>query len=273
MRMRPSMSDLRITGKTRYIPLIGHPVAQVKTPAVINALMAAAGLDAIMVPTDIQPGQVAAYFDIIRGSENCLGCSITVPHKQVARESVDVLTQRAQVASGVNIVWRAPDGQLVGYMTDGAALVAALIARGASPTGTHALVAGAGGSAGSAIAFSLADAGCARLTLLEPDKRRRDALTERLSALYPTLIVETGEPAAGTLEIAVNASPLGMQDGDPLPFDLAYMRSGGIVADAVTTQQITPLLAAARARGLYICTGFDMADAQLDFQMRHLRLK
>lgn len=261
-----------ITGHTRHIPLIGHPIAQVKTPPRINAWLAEAGHDAVMVPMDLARGAVPAFLDILRGSGNCLGCSVTVPHKQAAFAHVDTLSPRAQAVGAVNIIRRLPDGRLSGDMTDGAALVFALESRGAQLRDAVVLVAGAGGGAGAAISHALAEAGPARLILIEPDAGRCAALTASLAALHPDLAVEVGLPTAGQIDIAVNASPLGMRPQDPLPYDPAWLRPGGLAADAVTSQKVTPVLQAALDLGLRICTGVDMADAQLDFQMHHLGL-
>ncbi|WP_193366724.1 shikimate dehydrogenase family protein [Pelagibius marinus] len=260
---------MTISGTTICYPLIGHPVAQVRTPPAINAWFSAQGVDAAMFPADIVPAAVEAFFASLRGWGNCGGCSVTVPHKQAAFHAMDEVTARARQVGAVNIVRRRPDGRLSGDMTDGLAFVAALQTKGIKLKGASVLLAGAGGGAGLAIAAALAEAGVAGLTLLEPDAARRAKAAALLAGTFPALSLAKHE--AG-FDLAVNASPLGMRPDDPLPFDPAWLCSGGIVADVVTKPVMTPLLQRAAESGLTIQTGNDMADAQLPFQMRHLGL-
>lgn len=262
---------MTITGATVCYPLIGHPVAQVRTPPQINAWFAEQALDATMFAVDMTPAVVDAFFDCLRAWRNCGGCSVTVPHKQAAFCAMDHATDRARQVGAVNIVRRAADGSLSGDMTDGLAFVAALATRGIPLTGASVLLAGAGGGAGLAIALALAEAHVARLCLLEPDGGRRARAAAVLAEAFPRLAVDSRAAEAG-FDIAINASPLGMIVGDPLPFDPALARPGGLVADVVTKPPMPPLLKKAAACGLMVLTGNEMADAQLPFQMRHLGL-
>lgn len=262
---------MTITGATRLYPLVGHPVAQVRTPPAINAWLAEQNQDAVMVPADILPGRITAFFEMLRDWPNCGGCSVTIPHKQAAFRAMDHLTERARQIGAVNIIRRDADGSLSGDMTDGLAFVAALRQTGCDPAGKTALLAGGGGGAGLAIALALADAGVERLCLREPDAERRARAMDILRDAYPALALDI-DPGAGGFDIGVNASPLGMVPDDPMPFDPVLIRAGGLAGDVVTKPPLTPLLLAAQERGLAIVTGIAMADAQLPFQMRHLGL-
>jgi shikimate dehydrogenase len=64
-------------------------------------------------------------------------------------------------------------------------------------------------------------------------------------------------------DVLLNATPLGMREGDPLPCDPATVPSAGVVSDVITKPEITPFLAAARARGCKITSGKDMFEAQI----------
>jgi len=262
---------MTITGTTRLYPLVGHPVTQVRTPPAINAWLADQAQDAVMVPADILPGRITAFFEMLRDWPNCGGCSVTIPHKQAAFRAMDRLTERARQIGAVNIIRRDGDGSLSGDMTDGLAFVAALRQSACDPAGKTALLAGGGGGAGLAIALALAEAGIARLCLLEPDAERRARAMGILRDAYPALKLNT-DPGPGGFDIGVNASPLGMAPDDPMAFDPALIRPDGLAGDVVTKPPLTPLLLAAQKRGLAIVTGIAMADAQLPFQMRHLGL-
>lgn len=251
------------------IPLIGHPVAQVKTPPAFNAHFARNDIDAVIVPIDIAMNAVPAFFDNLRHWGNCVGCSVTVPHKQQATRSVDETSERARLAGAVNIVRRADDGTLSGDMTDGLAMVAAIRSAGFQVKGCRAMVAGAGGGAGAAIVHALAESGVGALTLIELDSVRLKRVRDVLARAFPnvTIVEDFG---TGPVDLLVNATPLGMFPEDPLPFNPAHHGGALILADVVTGPLQTRLVRKARDCGMRVVTGQDMIDQQLPFQMRHL---
>ncbi|ASY60513.1 MULTISPECIES: shikimate dehydrogenase family protein [Sinorhizobium] len=255
-----------ITGKTVFIPLIGHPVEQVKSPGPVNAWFSDNDVGAVLIPVDIFPEKVAAFLDAIRGTPNCPGVSVTMPHKQAACAGVDDLTDRARRAGAVNIIRRRPDGTLLGDMVDGDAMVAALAKNGVTVTGKTALVVGAGG-AGTAIIYALAEAGAATIVVIERDRAKADRLTGQLRRDYPELHAHDVLPDGIDVDIAVNASPAGMNPADPYPFPLERLTRAEIIADAVTKPPVTPWLEEARRRGIAIQAGAEMTLAQLPTQI------
>lgn len=260
-----------VTGRTTVIPLIGHPVEQVKSPGPMNRWFDDNNVDAVIVPMDIRPERVVAFFDVMRAMGNCAGCSVTMPHKQAAFIASDQVSDRARWAKAVNTIRRLPSGRLVGDMTDGLAFISALSDKGINVKGRNALLVGAGG-AGTAIAFELAHGGVDTLVVLEIDAMRQRALIEELRRLRPDISVHDHVPDGLRIDIAINGSPLGMHEGDPLPYPIEQLTDALIVADAVTKPVMTPWLEAARARGIQIQTGEEMAVAQLPIQLSYLRL-
>lgn len=252
--------------ETRGIPMIGHPIAQVKSLSPVNAWFASQEINACMMPVDIVPQRVAAFFDVVRGWENCIGVSITLPHKQAAFAACDRLSARASVARAVNIVRRDAQGLLHGDMTDGPAFCAVVKQTGRSIVGAHVLLIGAGG-AGSAVAHALAEEGAASITVIDIDVQRRDDLMKSLAAQRHGLAVRDSIASDVEIDIAFNATPLGMKTGDPMPCDLDILPLRALVADAVTKPAITPWLAEARRRGHMIQSGEEMALAQLAIQL------
>ena len=95
-----------MTGRTLVIPLVGHPVEQVKTPGPMNRWFGERGIDAVVVPIDIRPERVGSFFDVLKATENCVGCTITMPHKQAAFAAADEVSERARRAKAVNIIRR-----------------------------------------------------------------------------------------------------------------------------------------------------------------------
>ena len=132
------------------------------------------------------------------------------------------------------------------------------------------LIVGAGG-AGTAIAHAIAEEGAAALTIVERDRMRQRALLADLSRFYPNVDVFDRLPANRTIDIAINASPTGMQPNDPYPFPLEQLDSASIFADAVTKPAITRWLTEAARRGTKIQTGEEMALAQVPILLHYLR--
>lgn len=263
---------MQITGTTRCYPILGHPIAQVRTVPAINAYFAAQAIDAVMFPMEIAPERIDAVLEEMRGWSNCGGASVTVPHKQAAFRACDRSSPRAARVGAVNIIRRDPDGTLVGDMTDGLAFVEALSANGIAIAGRRILVAGAAGGAGAAIVDALCAGGPAAVFLVDPAADRLAALAGRLAADFPAVEVARGWPADARVDLAVNASPVGMRPDDPLPIDLERLAPGTPVCDVITKPAMTRLLVEAARRGHPVQTGNEMADVQLAFQMRHLGL-
>jgi shikimate dehydrogenase len=259
-----------VSGTTAFIPLVGHPVRQVRSPEAINTWFVDNGVDAVMVPMDIRPERVGDFFAVLRAAENCPGCSVTVPHKQSAFLACDEVNERARRAKAVNTIRRSQSGRLIGDMTDGIAMVAALEKRGFQVGGATVLLVGAG-AAGTAIAFELAEKGASVLVVIDVDQMRQRALMNALSEFYPQLRIAPELEAGQKVDIAINASTVGMQSSDPMPFPVETLVGARIFADAVTKVTVTPWLEEAQRRGHAILTGQEMAVAQLPIQLGYLR--
>jgi shikimate dehydrogenase len=246
----------RLSGETRIHLIVGDPIGQAKSPAGLTRVFAERGMDAVCIPMQVPAVDLDAFMAAAKRVQNIDGIVITVPHKFAAARHCETLSERARVLTAVNVMRRERDGRWSGDMTDGVALVAALRDNGCEPKGRRGLVVGAGG-AGSAVALALAEAG-ARVAVHDIDARRRDDLRNRLAAWS----VEVGSSDPGAFDLIVNATPLGMAPGDPLPVDTARLAAGTFVADLVTKPAVTPLLDAAGRCGAPILTGAGMFAPQ-----------
>jgi shikimate dehydrogenase len=251
-----------LNGATRIHVTIGDPIAQVKSPAGVTAGFAKRGHDAIMIPLQVKPADIEDFFRLAKKLPNLDGIIITVPHKPVAFRHCDRTTERARVLQVCNVMRRGADGRWSGDMTDGGGFISALRRNGFDPKGKRALQVGAGG-AGSAIALALAMEG-ASVTLCDLDTTKRDALIARLAG-HGHKVAPSAQTDPTGFDLIVNATPAGMKPDDPLPVDASKLRAGQFVADVITMPVITPLLAAAQAKGCGTQTGVDMFDAQVDF--------
>ena len=251
-----------LNGATRIHVTIGDPIAQVKSWAGISQGFYARGHDAIMIPLQVKPADVEDFFRLAKKLPNLDGIVITVPHKPVAFRHCDETSERSRVLEVANVMRRGADSRWSGDMTDGGGFIAALRRNGFDPKGKRALQIGAGG-AGSAIALSLTMEG-ASVTLADLDTKKRDALIARLDRHgHKVVPVEKTDPAG--FDLVVNATPAGMKPGDPLPADAARLDARTFVADIITMPLVTPLLAAAQAKGCRTQNGQQMFDAQVDF--------
>ena len=187
---------------------------------------------------------------------------ITMPHKVVTTELVDELTPIAQVAGAANAVLVREDGSLLGDQFDGAGFARGVARKGFDAKGKRALVVGNGG-VGSPIAASLVADGLVGIGLFDPFIQASEALAGRLAQHYPDVEVTVGSKDPDGYDLVVNATPLGMKDGDPLPMDVERIAPTTFVADVVMKQTITPFLQAAIDRGCPIQVGQDMLYEQI----------
>jgi len=251
-----------LNGATRIHVTIGDPIAQVKSPAGITSAFHARGYDAIMIPLQVKPADVEIFFHLAKKLPTLDGIIITVPHKPVAFRHCDTTSERAKVLEVCNAMRRDKDGRWTGDMTDGGGFIAALKRNGFDLKGKQALQIGAGG-AGSAIALALTMEG-ASVTLADLDTAKRDALIARLDR-HGHRIVAADKPDVAGFDLVVNATPAGMKASDPLPVDTSKLDATQFVADIITMPLVTPLLAAAQAKGCKTQNGVQMFEAQVDF--------
>lgn len=251
-----------ITGRTRLIAHLGVPTESFTAPMIYNPYFEAEGIAAAVMPMGVEPADFPALLPLLFRLRNIAGALITMPHKVTAAGLVDRLGSAAAICGACNAVRREADGSLTGEMFDGEGFLRGLRRKGRDPAGASALIVGAGG-VGAAIAASLAAAGCARLGLHDTREGAATALAARLAAWYPQLDVTVGARDPAGFDIAVNATPLGMKPGDPLPFDTAGLSPGTLVGDVVLQPAETPLIVAARARGCETQIGTDMLFEQI----------
>ena len=257
-----------ISGKTTLIAHLGYPTEAFKAPMIYNPWFEKKGIDAVVVPMGVKPEDYPASLKQIFRFTNLRGALVTRPHKVTTNSLVDEVTPTGRIAGACNAILRRPDGTLLGDQFDGAGFVRGVERKGRKLAGTRVLVSGNGG-VGCAIAASLAAAGVAEMALYDNFDASSQALAGRLREHYPKLVVTTGANDPAGFDLIVNATPLGMMDGDPLPFDVSRIAPSTFVGEVVMKQTITPLLAAAQARGCAIQVGtdmlFEMIPAYLEF--------
>ncbi|MFD0860434.1 shikimate dehydrogenase family protein [Roseovarius aquimarinus] len=251
----------QITGNTKLYGILADPIHHVKTPQVMNRLFAEEGHDGVLVPLHVRAEGLQDAVQGLRRIQSLKGVIVTVPHKTVIPALCDALTDQARMVGAVNCIRRDADGTLTGAILDGVGFVEGLRGAGHDPEGLRVILAGAGGAA-SAIAFALAEAGIAGLTIANRTEARARGLADRVAKAYPDVILSTDESAVAQADLVVNATSLGMREGDALPLDTSQLHAGQIVAEAIMDPAVTPLLAAAEQAGARTHPGLPMLKSQ-----------
>jgi shikimate dehydrogenase len=260
----------QITGATRVYAILADPIHHVKTPQGINSLFQQAGVDAVMVPVHVAPTGLRKFIEGLREMQNFDGCVVTVPHKTAVISLCDALTPEAKHIGAANVLHRTAEGKLIGGMLDGEGFVAGLRSQGHEPKGLSVYLAGAGGAA-SAIAFALARAGVAKLTISNRSATKVEQLANRLQPLYPQLPVFIGSDDPRGHDLVVNATSLGLKDTDPLPLNTKLLQSTQLVAEIIMQPVQTALLSAALEKGCPIHYGAPMLSAQIGLMAAFMR--
>jgi len=251
-----------IRGTTKLIAHLGYPTESFKAPMIYNPYFEKHGIDAVVVPMGCKVEDYARFLKLVFRLSNIHGALVTMPHKVTTISLLDEVLTTAKVAGSCNAVRLGPDGKLVGDMFDGEGFVRGVLRKGRKLTGARVLVVGCGG-VGSAIAASLAKAAVAELALFDAYAPLAIGLAERLRLHYPLLRIAIGSPDPAGFDIVVNATPLGMKMGDPLPMDVSRIAPTTVVGEVVMKQEVTPFLAAVRARGCEFQVGTDMLFEQI----------
>jgi shikimate dehydrogenase len=263
-----------INGTTEIIAHIGFPTHSFKSPMIYNPYFAGAGINAAVVPMACEAGDYAGFLRAVFALKNTRGALITMPHKVSTVGLLDEVSPTAQVAGACNAVKRLADGRLVGDMFDGEGFVRGVKRKCVVLSGARALVVGCGG-VGSAIAASLAQAGIGQLALVDLNVAARDALAARLKVHFPCVDIalqEAGTADPKGCQLVVNASPLGMEEGDTMPLDVSTLSSDMFVGEVVMRAEVTPFLAAARATGCRTQVGTDMLYEQIPAYLEYFGL-
>lgn len=249
--------SLSIFGSTVLYPVIGYPVGQVKAPMLFNRVFAASGIDAACVPMEIAPLDLARVGPALFAVHNVRGAMVTIPHKPACVDFLDEASPAVRAAGACNAIVKRADGSLLGELFDGVGFVRGLKRAGMDPKGMRCLVVGSGG-VGAAIAVALAEASAAALGIHDVNPASAARLAERLSTYTACREVFMASNDPQGFDLVVNATPLGLNETDPLPVPVERLASATVVADVVMKTDFTPLLRAAQVRGCKIHMGREM---------------
>ena len=261
-----------ITGDTQVYLLPGDPVRNVRLPRMFNAVFARFGIDAVMVPVQVPVRDFAVHFRASFLAHNLRGMVIAPPHKPRVVDLLDSCGLCARVAESVNVVRRTDDGQLEGDLFDGDGLLDALDHYGIPFRGKRVLILGAGVSA-AAIGLALVEGGTVNgaeyIAFHDTVSGKAAGVAAQLDAFFDATIVAVDSNAPEGYDLVINATPQGLQDADASPVDVQRMDAHAALFDILLRNQPTPLVRAARARGLHAQAGFEILIQQMPHYFRY----
>ncbi len=236
--------------------LLGHPVAQSRSPLFQTAALRAAAIPIVYETLDVSPDALATVMEDLA---RCNGAgNVTIPHKEAIAERCVRRTPIAERAGAVNTFWH-EDGALIGDNTDvgGIDLVTGALLGDDRAIARVALL-GAGGAAAGVLA-AIERWGDARVCIYNRHMSRADALANRFSTFAST--ATSVEAALDGATLVVNATPVGMHDGGfPVPIDM--LPRDAAVFDLVYTSGETAWVQAARNAGHRAADGEGMLIEQ-----------
>ncbi|PWC52605.1 shikimate dehydrogenase [Azospirillum sp. TSO22-1] len=247
-----------ISGKAKLAGVMGWPVGHSRSPRLHGFWLERYGIDGAYVPLAVPPERAAEAIRALPAL-GFRGCNVTVPHKEAAAAAVDHLDETAKRAGAVNTIVVRADGSLEGRNTDGFGFLENLKAgapgwmAGAGP----AVVLGAGGAARAVVA-SLIDDGAPEVWLLNRTRARAEALAADIGDGVRVFDWVSRETLLADAALLVNTTTQGMHGQPPLDLSLKALAPAAVVTDIVYTPLITPLLAAAQARGNRVVDGLGM---------------
>jgi shikimate dehydrogenase len=255
---------LNITGKTKLIGILGHPVSHSLSPRMQNAAFDALGLDICYVPLEVMPEDLE---NAVRGltAMRFIGANVTIPHKVPVAGLVDRLEGAAAITGAVNTIVN-EQGSLVGHNTDGSGFIRSLAEIVSIDfTAEAALLVGSGGAARS-IAVALAEKGIGRLAIINRSRDNAEELKDLLASNFPAMSItirtpeDENEDLISSSKIVINATSVGLEgDLKMPPLQVDRLTNDHVVCDIVYTQsQETPFLVAARGKGATTLGGLGM---------------
>ena len=263
---------MNIDGNTELIAHIGYPTHSFKSPLIYNPYFEKEGINALVVPMGCKAEHYPAFLKSVFQLTNIRGALITMPHKVTTLALLDDVTSTVKVAGACNAVKLDQNGRLVGDMFDGAGFVRGVQRKGFVLTDKRVLVVGTGG-VGSAIAASLAAENIKAISLFDVNMQSCENLAQRLKHEYPKIEVCTGSNDPEGHDLVVNATPMGMNEGDPLPMDVSRISPDTFVGEVVMRTEMTAFLLAAQNRGCRVQVGSDMLFEQIPAYLEYFGFK
>lgn len=241
-----------IDARTQVTGLLGYPVEHSLSPAMHNAGFDALGLNFCYLAFSVPPASLGGAVESVR-TLSFRGVNVTVPHKEHVLTFLDEVDDEAAFIGAVNTVVN-DGGRLRGFNTDGRGFMKSLEESGIRAHGKEIFVVGAGG-ASRAICYYLAQV-AGKMHLYDLDRQKAADLIRDLKRFNDSIFFAEDKAKLPVSDMVINATPLGLNAGDPLPFETEGLFSGQVVVDLIYRD--TPILSRAHDVGCVTVSGLGM---------------
>ncbi|HXN08008.1 MAG TPA: shikimate dehydrogenase [Nitrospiria bacterium] len=256
-----------MTGKTRCVAILGHPISHSKSPQMHQAAFEALKLDFAYLPFDIEPRKLESAVNALK-TLGFSGFNVTVPFKEKIIPLLDVVAPDARIIGAVNTVL-IKDNKLTGFNTDGKGFIRSVQkAWKIRLAGKKIVIIGAGGSS-KAIAVSLCMEKAVSIGILNRTLSKGRNLSDHLARLFRRpeifslpLYGNDTRDAIAQADLLINTTSLGLNPKDPSPLPSGYIRPGMKVYDLIYNPAETRFLKEAKKTGCQVLNGSSMLLCQ-----------
>ena len=241
--------------------LLGFPLGHSLSPKMHNAAFQALGIDAEYKLFEIKPEGISDFlFDLTKNKIH--GFNVTVPYKEIITQYLSWKSAEVEAVGAVNTV-RVLEGRcLKGYNTDSRGFFTHLKSDLMfDPKGRTVAVIGAGGGA-KAVCFALAQKGAGQIAVYDVDQDKAQNLVNRIQDRFPKCALRVAkniyELAIKKSQLLVNATPIGLKNGDPSLVQVEDLHADLLVYDLIYNPAETELLKLAKRSGARASNGLGM---------------
>jgi shikimate dehydrogenase len=251
---------MTVSASTRVLTLLGDPVAHSLSPILQNVAFAEADVDGVYVAVRCAADDLMGFMHGLSRAGG--GGNVTLPHKEKAAAIVDVAEPAVRRTGACNTFWGDERGKVHGDNTDVEGFQRALRAfLEGSPAGIRVLLLGAGGAARAAL-MGLLEEGADEVVIFNRSTERARAVARRIGGQKARVAPLIDEVRDQSFDLVVNATRVGLEPGDPSPFDFEIPRRVGAAMDLVYGSGTTPFVKAAESLGVRATDGGEMLVQQ-----------
>ena len=259
---------------TKIYGCIADPIDHVKAPTLFTSIFKTKNIDAVMIPLHVSSTNLHNLIETLKGINNFQGMTVTIPHKFAVVRLCDCLDREAETTQAVNWIKFDHNRKLIGNNFDGKGFIKGFLSQSYTFVDKIVCLFGAGGAA-VAIASSLANEGIKELRLVNRDVNKAIELKKRINIINKDLKISvffTYDYNISDCDIIINATSLGLNKNDKLPFEINSSPTNCIIADIIMQPEETELLKQAKLSGRPIHYGKNMIESQIDLVGRFLNL-
>ncbi|MCK5015104.1 MAG: shikimate dehydrogenase [Candidatus Omnitrophica bacterium] len=255
--------------------IVGYPVEHSLSPLMHNTAFRELGVDALYKLFPLKEEELAGFFKELRDKESPIfGLNITVPYKEIALKYLDVLTPFAKKVGAINTIVIDEERKLIGHNTDAPGFLSHLAELGFQTKDKRVAILGAGGVSRAIIAaLCLVEERPESIRIYDMVKEKADQLVEDLKERIDLSIVESARSMddlnIATSDFLINATPVGMHEGDPCLFEAEMFHANMLVYDVIYNPEETVFLREAREKGARVSNGLGMLYYQGVLAFQH----